>query len=242
MAKEDSAGEGGDKSGDAGAGEAGKAETVLGAASADAGKADATKVEPKVDAAATKDGKPAEKPAESKPAPFDAKALKFPEGHKVEEAALKGFTDLAQKHGASTEFAQALVDFNLAQAKAQGEALDAAWKQEAETANAKALETLKKDSELGGSAWKASQQHMKVALEKFGSAELRKAFEGAVLLDGTKLGNSPEVARFFARVGKALAEDSLGDTVQAGNGKARTTEEERLRALYPKSPELFAKE
>lgn len=78
----------------------------------------------------------------------------------------------------------------------------------------------KQDKEIGGAQWDASVTHANSALEKFGTAELDAA------LSASGLSNHPEMIRFCARVGAAIADDKF--TPGNGGGAEAIPMEQRL--------------
>lgn len=152
-------------------------------------------------------------------------ALKFPEGFKADEALLGKVKPLFKELGLKSEQAQKLADTFAAH---QLELSKSAEKEsEKAFADLKAgyLKDLKADKDLGGAKFDATIAAAKKALTKFGTPELTK------LLDDTGFGNHPELVRFVARVGGALAEDSVAGA--KGNGSSATDPNEHLWNLYP---------
>lgn len=157
--------------------------------------------------------------------------LKFAEGVKVDAALVGKVTPLFKEFGLKSEQAQKLAD---AFVKHQAEALAAQAKadDEAIAQVQKGYETaLKADKELGGAHFNASIAAGQKALAKYGSPELTG------FLDRTGLGNHPEIVRFFAKVGKAMGEDS---TRNATGGASETPDPravllERYPTMKPKS-------
>ena len=71
---------------------------------------------------------------------------------------------------------------------------------------------IKADKEIGGANFDTSVRHAQAAAKKFGSPEFLAA------LDATGMGSHPELVRVFARIGKAMAEDTF-----VAPGKESTT-------------------
>lgn len=176
-----------------------------------------TKTPPNGDAPKPEDGK---KPAEpAKPEASDVE-VKLPEGMPADENLVGALKAVAKEYGLKSEGAQKLVD---AYAKAQQTAHERdreTWAQQV-----KGWETeLKSDKEFGGAQFEANQLAARKAVERFGSPALRS------FLKDSGLGNHPELVRAFARVGKALSEDTLqGPSAPV----ALDTEEARLKRNYP---------
>lgn len=170
---------------------------------------------------------PAKKEGETPPPAEAELALKLPEGFVMDEALMAQFKPLAKGLGLDSPKAQQLVDLfvgaQAAQAKQAADAFDAQQKQWAET--------VKADPELGGAKLKDSVAMAQKAIQEFGGPTLRKA------LDELAIGDHPELVRTFARIGKALAEDSISGSSGAATGSSN--EEARLRLAYPS---MFPKE
>ncbi len=151
--------------------------------------------------------------------------LKFPEGFKADDALVGKLQPLFKKHGLDSAKAQELVD---AYAGHQAE-LSKASEKDAEKAfvdlKAGFLKDLKADKEIGGAKFDASVAAATKAIAKFGTPALQKFF------DDTGMGNHPEVVRAFAKVGAAMAEDSIGSA--RGDGPPVPDKNEALWALYP---------
>jgi len=83
------------------------------------------------------------------------------------------------------------------------------------------VNTARKDAEIGGARWDASVATAQGALARFGTPGLR------AFLTESGGGNHPEVIRFMARVGNAIAEDRP----ESGGAGARPQEAAHL--LFP---------
>lgn len=140
------------------------------------------------------DGKPPVVPTAA-PENYDFKA---PEGVSLNAEVVGEFAAFAKEKNLSQEDAQKFVDFG---AKA------------VQRANAQTLENLtqiqtqwlsdaRADKEYGGDALDENMAAANNAVATYGTPELTK------MLKESKLGNHPEVIRFFYRVGKTLKPDS----------------------------------
>lgn len=146
--------------------------------------------------------------------------LKLPDAIKDEPVFAK-FKEVAKELGLKSEAAQKVVDFYLEQQKA-GEANQVA---QLETMQKGWEAELKADKELGGANFKQAAETAYRAIKKFGDAETE------AWLEETKLGNNPKLVRMFHRIGKAMAEDSIGG---AGSGAPNANDPQaRLRIQYP---------
>jgi len=80
---------------------------------------------------------------------------------------------------------------------------------------------MKSDKEIGGDSFTPSVKHAQNAINKFGTPELKSA------LDSYGMGNHPELVRVFARIGKAMAEDT-----HVG-GNAGGAEADQSKRMFP---------
>lgn len=157
--------------------------------------------------AANADGKPAGAPEK-----YD---LKVPDGMTIDEAALAEFDPIARELNLSNEQAQKLADIYSKRMAESSRQQQEQWKQTTE----KWVDDVKADKELGGQNLETSIKHAQAALNKFGTPELRSQ------MDATGMGNHPELVRVFARIGKAMAEDTF---VQSGKDGAQVDPAKKL--------------
>lgn len=191
-------------------------ESVAKAAEATAAKVDAGG---KADGAqAASDGKAADGKADEADKPV-AYEFKMPDGVEVDAAALDAFKAVAGEAKMPAEHAQKLVDLYAEKVRAIGEAQVQAWTSQQE----KWVTEAKADKEVGGDRFATSVSLAAKAIERFGTPELRAA------LSVTGAGNHPEFVRVFARIGKAISEDSF---VSAG-GASATSGKSAAEVLYP---------
>lgn len=143
--------------------------------------------------------------------------VEVPEGVKVDEARLEKFSGWAKEAGLTAEQASKALGFYGEMQKADETALDqadAAW-----------AEQLKGDKEFGGKNFEASATAAQKAVLKFGGREL------AEFLEEARLGNHPLLAKTFAKIGRAFAEDTAATDV-AAKGGGKPTQQERLARMY----------
>lgn len=166
----------------------------------------------------SKDGKPAAGELE----------IKLPEGVEVDAAALDAFKGIAKELGLTSESASKLVAWNAAQRAEAAKADTVA----ASTRSQVWLDEVSKDSEFGGEKLKASMADAQKAMRRFGDKELSEFLTHPEI----GLANHPGIFKMLARIGRVTAEDKAdtGSTQQA-----QQSEQDRLRAQYPNSPELF---
>jgi hypothetical protein len=168
---------------------------------------------------------PKEGEAPKDAAPAADITLKLPDGFDVKDPLLTGFTALAKEAGLKPEVAQKMADLYVQRKQEEVKQQQERWTTQAQDW----ITGAKADKEYGGEKFTANLDIARKALTRFGSEPL------GALLDTTALGNHPEVIRFFVRVGKALAEDSVAGTTGTGAGAAPANDEEaRLRVMYPK--------
>lgn len=84
----------------------------------------------------------------------------------------------------------------------------------------------KSDKEIGGAAYDVNVKLAQRALAKFGGQEVAQVIHAA------GLGNHPGLLRAFVRIGKAMAEDAIGNTAAPAD-KGIPSAEAGLKAAYP---------
>lgn len=130
------------------------------------------------------------------------------------------FAEWAKSHNLSQEAAQAAVDMAAEMQTGSARELQAAI----ESQSTKWAMDAKADKEFGGAKFDENLAVAKTALDRFGTPELK------TLLNQSKLGNHPEVLRFFVRAGKAISQDGFVPG-RANNGAKRSDAE----VMYPVS-------
>lgn len=136
-------------------------------------------------------------------APEEYAEFELPEGIELDADANTEFTTLAKELDLSQGDAQKLV--NIASSMMQKQA-DAIQSRITETVNGW-RDQVNADSEIGGSNLKETLRFAALARDEFATPELVQ------LLNETNFGTNPEIVRLFARVGKAIGDDTF---VQAG--------------------------
>lgn len=145
--------------------------------------------------------------------------FKTPDGTTLDADATGELEGIAKELGLSQDEAQKVADIGAKMAlKWESKQADAAQAASAEWAAAATS-----DKEYGGDKLTDSLVTAKRALDAFGTPELRS------LLEGSRLGNHPEVIRFMVRAGKAISEDRM---VTGGTGPA-TASQSTAKSLYP---------
>jgi hypothetical protein len=154
------------------------------------------------------------------PAVPEAYEYKLPEGVTLDADVTGELSGLARDFGLTQEQAQKVADLGAKMsqkwATGQTDALEAAATQWAAATTS--------DAEIGGAKLDASLAAGQKALKELGTPELSK------LLNESRLGNHPEVIRFFARVGQKVSED--GFVAGTAGAPSRPNDPKRL---YPRS-------
>ncbi|MHA4213191.1 peptidase [Klebsiella pneumoniae] len=132
------------------------------------------------------------------------------EGVDLDTEALKDFEPVARELNLTNEQAQKLVD-------AYPKILAGVQQRQAEAWQAQTEEwaaTVKADKEIGGDKLTANLGVAQRALDTFGTPELKE------YLNGTGLGNHPELVKAFVKVGKAMSEDGVVTGKESGQRSA----------------------
>ncbi|HDH0766789.1 TPA: peptidase [Klebsiella pneumoniae] len=194
---------------------------------ADQAKPEGDKPQPDIEGDKSQEGKPADgdkpadKPDDEKPKQEGApEKYEFTAGEGVEldTEALKDFEPVARDLNLTNEQAQKLVD-------AYPKILAGVQQRQAEAWQAQTEEwaaTVKADKEIGGDKLTANLGVAQRALDTFGTPELKE------YLNGTGLGNHPELVKAFIKVGKAMSEDKV---VTGGHESGGS---DLISAFYPK--------
>ena len=154
---------------------------------------------------------------EPKGAPEEYEDFAAPEGVELDAEVLGDFKALGKELNLPQAEAQKVVDLGL---KLQGKwAADQAERFQA-TRDEWTAET-KADPEIGGDKLTESLASAKKVLDSFGTPALRE------LLNDSGLGNHPEFVRAFAKVGKAISEDTFVGVEKEGGTKSAA------KTLYP---------
>lgn len=133
------------------------------------------------------------------------------EGVELDTEALKDFEPLARELNLNQEQAQKLVDMYGTKLlpmvqKQQAEA----WQKQTEGW----AESVKADKEIGGDKLNSNLSAAQRALDQFGTPELKE------YLNGTGLGNHPELVKAFIKIGKAMSEDNMVTGNESGQRSA----------------------
>lgn len=172
------------------------------------------------------DGKPSEgedkansEEASKQGAPEQYEDFTAPEGVAFNDTVLGKFSEVAKELDLTQEAAQKLIDAVApAIAERQTAVLSEAskqWKLEAEA-----------DKEIGGDKFAANLSTARKALDVYGTPKLVE------LLNKSRLGEHPEVIRFFYRAGKGISEDSI----QTGGLADEPSSRDPAMVLYGKKP------
>ncbi|WP_427022827.1 peptidase [Enterobacter kobei] len=189
------------------------------APAADPAKPEGDKPQPGAEGDKPQDDKPADgdKPAdkpddkeqkqEGAPEKYEFKAG---EGVELDTEALKDFEPVARELNLTNEQAQKLVDAYPKILAGVQQRQAEAWQKQTEGW----AETVKADKEIGGDKLTANLSAAQRALDQFGTPELKE------YLEGTGLGNHPELVKAFIKIGKAMSEDGMVDGSNQGQRSA----------------------
>lgn len=178
---------------------------------------------PAGDPAKPEDDKPqpgaeGDKPQDDKPADGDKPEgapekyeFKPAEGQELDTAALEQFEPIARELNLTNEQAQKMVDLYGTKIMPMVQQQQAeAWQKTTEQWAA----DVKADKEIGGDKLTANLSSAQRALDLFGTPELKE------YLEGTGLGNHPELVKTFIKIGKAMSEDGMVDGSNQGQRSA----------------------
>lgn len=133
------------------------------------------------------------------------------EGQELDTAALEQFEPIARELNLTNEQAQKMVDLYGTKIMPMVQQQQAeAWQKTTEQWAA----DVKADKEIGGDKLTANLSSAQRALKQFGSPELKE------YLNGTGLGNHPELVKTFIKIGKAMSEDGMVDGSNQGQRSA----------------------
>ena len=121
--------------------------------------------------------------------------LTLPEGSYLKESAVEKTASIAKERGLSNEEAQFVLEQSSRAVEdhlLDAQAVTEGW-----------IAEVKSDKEIGGEHFNKSVESAKRVIERFATDEFKN------YLNETKFGNHPEVVRTFARIGRAMEEDSL---------------------------------
>ncbi|MDV7071323.1 peptidase [Citrobacter werkmanii] len=190
------------------------------APAADSAKPEGDKPQPGTEGDNPQENKPAdgEKPAD-KPDDKEQKQdgapekyeFKPAEGQELDTAALEQFEPIARELNLTNEQAQKMVDLYGIKIMPMVQQQQAeAWQKTTEQWAA----DVKADKEIGGDKLTGNLSAAQRALAQFGTPELKE------YLEGTGLGNHPELVKAFIKIGKAMSEDGMVDGSNQGQRSA----------------------
>lgn len=145
--------------------------------------------------------------------------LKLPEGSLIAAERLEKISQIAKEKGLSNDEAQALL-------QTEHEAVDTYAKRQSQeflAVQGRWLDETKADPEVGGAKLAESVAYAEAAVAKFGDPELKEA------LNATGLGNHKHLVRMLARIGKAMAPDTL----KRPSGNPPGEKKSHAERLYP---------
>lgn len=132
--------------------------------------------------------------------PFDATKLTLPEGMKADDPAFKTFTEVFTDDKLDSQTrGQKLIDLYHSNVKAMADASRQAWTD----TNAKWVNEVKADAEIGGAKFDTTKTTIARAIDSLGP-ELSVAFRQG--LDATGAGNHPAIWKGLAKMASLLTE------------------------------------
>lgn len=166
------------------------------------------------------------KPEEAKPETAEQPPEKYeftlPEGVEMDAEILGEFEPVAKELGLTQVGAQKLVDLQVkAMQKLQAQA-EARQEESFRQVTTQWANDARNDKEYGGAQFTENLQVAQKALKQFASPDL------IAYLNGSGLGNHPEVIRTFIRIGKSISEDQYH---AGGQGGARASDP--AKTIYP---------
>ncbi|EOF5964932.1 peptidase [Salmonella enterica] len=181
----------------------------------DQAKPEVDKPQPGTESDKPADGdKPADKPDDKEQKPEGAPEkyeFKAGEGQELDTAALEQFEPIARELNLTNEQAQKMVDLYGTKIMPMVQQQQAeAWQKTTEQWAA----DVKADKEIGGDKLTGNLSAAQRALAQFGTPELKE------YLEGTGLGNHPELVKAFIKIGKAMSEDGMVDGSNQGQRSA----------------------
>jgi hypothetical protein len=187
-------------------------------AATDNAPADADAATPATTDTATDTDKPEGEQSAEEATPVTPEKYEFtaPEGVTLDADAVAEFEPIAKELNLSNDQAQKLVELQTKFVQKQ----HAAWETQVQTWVAE----VNADKEIGGKALAENVKHAQRAIGQFGTPELKAA------LDATKMGNHPELVRVFARIGKAMADDTF-----VPSGSPAGTKRDAAEIMFGKS-------
>ncbi|MGO0170407.1 peptidase [Citrobacter freundii] len=133
------------------------------------------------------------------------------EGQELDTAALEQFEPIARELNLTNEQAQKMVDLYGTKIMPMVQKQQAeSWQKTTEQWAA----DVKADKEIGGDKLTGNLSAAQRALAQFGTPELKE------YLEGTGLGNHPELVKAFVKVGKAMSEDGMVTGKESGQRSA----------------------
>lgn len=150
--------------------------------------------------------------------PFKVDEIKFADGTAVQPEMGQAFADVVNEFGIPRNAVAKLLDLQQKTMLANSEAGSRDWAKTQEEWTAEVM----KDAEIGGSNWPKVQTQIGGLIDKYGSPELRQAF------DLTGAGNNPHIVRFMSKVASVLSESGFISSNQSGSAEKTAAE-----LLYP---------
>lgn len=177
----------------------------------DPAKPEGDKPQPGADGDKPEEKKPGEEKEQKQEGAPEKYEFKPAEGQELDAAALEQFEPIAREMNLTNEQAQKMVDLygtKIMPMVQQQQVED--WQKTTEQWAA----DVKADKEIGGDKLTGNLSAAQRALAQFGTPELKE------YLEGTGLGNHPELVKAFVKIGKAMSEDGMVTGKESGQRSA----------------------
>ncbi|EHN9304225.1 peptidase [Salmonella enterica subsp. enterica serovar Muenchen] len=177
----------------------------------DLAKPEGDKPQPGADGDKPEEKKPGEEKEQKQEGAPEKYEFKPAEGQELDAAALEQFEPIAREMNLTNEQAQKMVDLygtKIMPMVQQQQVED--WQKTTEQWAA----DVKADKEIGGDKLTGNLSAAQRALAQFGTPELKE------YLEGTGLGNHPELVKAFVKIGKAMSEDGMVTGKESGQRSA----------------------
>ncbi|EBV5163776.1 peptidase [Salmonella enterica subsp. enterica serovar Corvallis] len=177
----------------------------------DLAKPEGDKPQPGADGDKPEEKKPGEEKEQKQEGAPEKYEFKPAEGQELDAAALEQFEPIAREMNLTNEQAQKMVDLygTKIMPMVQQQQVEA-WQKTTEQWAA----DVKADKEIGGDKLTGNLSAAQRALAQFGTPELKE------YLEGTGLGNHPELVKAFVKIGKAMSEDGMVTGKESGQRSA----------------------
>jgi len=151
----------------------------------------------------------------------------LPEGVVFDEAKVEVFKETAASLNLTQDQFEGLVKWDLDRAQENTATAVEQWAERVATWDTSA----RSDKEIGGQNWKASMQHARAALAKYGDQDAQALLKdpSAENPNGLSLSKHPAILRMLNRIGRDLAPPNMSE----GSDKAAPVTDTTTRRMFP---------